>query len=81
MKLYPFALSLCPLKGDYLDPGLSMMTGVKISSPLLGSPSNALFCRKIILVWCRNKGMVKGSVELKSTRAFSGRNVWSFPDA
>lgn len=80
MKLYPFVLSLCPLKGDYLDPGLSVMTG-EISSPLLGSPSNALFGGKIILIWCHNKSMVKGSVELKSTRAFSGRNVCSFPDA
>lgn len=43
MKTHPFALPLCPLK-DYLDAGLSMMTGVKIRSPLLGSPPNALFC-------------------------------------
>lgn len=45
-KLQPFALPLCPLKGDYLDAGLSMMTGVKIRSSLLGSPPNALFCEK-----------------------------------
>jgi len=46
VKLHPFALPLCPLKGDYLDAGLSMMTGVKIRSPLLGSPPNALFCEE-----------------------------------
>lgn len=48
VKLYPLALSLHSLKGDYLYWDLSMMTGVKIRSPLLGSPPNALFCEKYI---------------------------------
>lgn len=44
MKLHPVALlSVCPLLGDYLDLGLSRMTGVKIRSLLLGYPPNALF--------------------------------------
>lgn len=42
VKRHPLALPLCPLK-DYLDAGVSMMTGVKIRSPLLGSPPDALF--------------------------------------
>lgn len=46
MTLCPFALSLCLQKGDYLDPGLSMMTGVKTRSLVFGSPPNALFYEK-----------------------------------
>lgn len=46
VTLCPFVLSLWPWKGDYLDPGLSMKTGVKTRSPLFGSPSNAVFCEK-----------------------------------
>lgn len=46
-KLHPMVLlSVCPLKGDYLDSGLSMMTSVKIRSFLIGYPPNALFYEK-----------------------------------
>lgn len=34
------------LLGDYLELGLSMMTGMKIRSLLLGDPPNALFYEK-----------------------------------
>lgn len=57
MKLHPVArLSVCPLLGDYLDLGLSMMTGVKIRSLLPGYPPNALFYEKdnSDLVWYIN---------------------------
>lgn len=37
IKLHPMALlPVCPLKGDYLYSGLSMMTDMKIRSFLIG---------------------------------------------
>lgn len=78
VKRRPFALPLCPLKGDYLDAGVSMMTGVKIRSPLLGSPPDALFYEKITLILCSNKRIIEDSVELKFIKILSERNVCSF---